>query len=194
MSKDQRYSSQTELIQAEMSQDEHLSQVSTKHQKEGALALFLRRPIGVMMSLALVCLLGIIAYFRIPLQLLPDGLSPPFMWVAIPTLAASPEENELLIAKPVEDALSTLAEIDELKTFVRTNNVGFAVNLHAHSEPNFELFKNPISLETSITSVTSVGAQFAFIWRHDPNDDPLYVFSVTYPKMPRTLLKLLKSE
>ena len=147
----------------------------------GLFAFFLRRPIGVMMSLALIGLLGVIAYIRMPLQLLPDGLSPPFMWVAIPTLAASPEENELLVAKPVEDALSTLAEIDELKTFIRTNNVGFAVNLHAKSDPNLSYLRIRSRLRRQLPQLPN-GSQFAFIWRHDPNDDPLYVFSVTYPK------------
>ena len=156
------------------------SQSDHEQKLEGGLAIFLRRPIGVMMSLALVCLLGSIAYFRIPLQLLPDGLSPPFMWVAIPTLAASPEENELLIAKPIEDALSTLAEIDEIKTYIRTNNVGFAVDLHAYSDPDLSYLRVRSRLRRQLPQLPE-GAQFAFIWRHDPNDDPLYVFSVTYP-------------
>lgn len=191
MSKAQRELDQIKSIQAESGQSKYLSMGSTTKHKEGFLALFLRRPIGVMMSLALVCLLGLIAYFRIPLQLLPDGLSPPFMWVAIPTLAASPEENELLIAKPVEDALSTLAEIDELKTFVRTNNVGFAVSLHAHSEPNLSYLRIRSRLRRQLPQLP-VGAQFAFIWRHDPNDDPLYVFSVTYPKSAQNPAQIIK--
>ena len=96
------------------------------HQR-GLLALCMKRPIGVSMSLLLMVVLGVIAYRGLRLQLLPDDLSPPFMFVSIPTLAASPEENELTIAKPVEDALSTLAEVDELKSFIRTSHVGFAI-------------------------------------------------------------------
>ncbi len=144
------------------------------------LSHLLRRPIGVMMSLTLVVLVGLIAYARMPLQLLPEGFSPPFMWVAVPTLAASPEENELLVAKPLEDALSTLGEIDRLRTFIRTNNVGFAINLHAKSDPDLSYLRIRSRLRRHLPSLPE-GSQFARIWRHDPNDDPLYILSVTFP-------------
>jgi hydrophobic/amphiphilic exporter-1 (mainly G- bacteria), HAE1 family len=148
--------------------------------QSGLLSIILMRPIGVMMSLALVILLGMIAYFKMPLQLLPDGLSPPFMWVSIPTLSASPEENEQLVAKPIEDALSTLAEIDRLRTFIRTNSVGFAINLHPKSDHNLSYLRIRSRLRRYLPQLPE-GAQFAMIWRHDPNDDPLYAFSITYP-------------
>ena len=152
----------------------------TRSSQSGVLSAILTRPIGVMMSLVLMMVIGSIAYIRLPLQLLPDGLNPPFMWLAIPTLSASPEENEQQVAKPIEDALSTLAEIDRLRSFIRTNNVGFAIHLHPQSDQNLSYLRIRSRLRRHLPRLPE-GAQFAMIWRHDPNDDPLYAFSVTYP-------------
>ena len=149
--------------------------------ERGVIALALRRPIGVIMSLVLTSVLGLIAYYRLPLQLLPDGFTPPFMWVRVPTLAASPEESEKLVAKPLEDALSTLAEIERLRTFVRTTNVGFAINLRPESDPDLSYTRIRARLRRTLPQLPE-GAQRSIIWRHDPNDDPLFVFSVTYPR------------
>ena len=133
------------------------------------------------MTLSLALLIGLVAYQRMPLQLLPDGFSPPFIWVAIPTLAASPEENELLVAKPIEDALSTLSEIDRLRTFIRTNNVGFAIDLHPKSDPDLSYLRIRSRLRRTMPLLPE-GSRYPKIWRHDPNDDPLYVLSVIFPK------------
>lgn len=152
-----------------------------EHLNRGWLAALLSRPIGVMMSLILISGLGVVAYHKLPLQLLPDGFSPPFMWVAIPTLAASPEESEQVIAKPLEDSLATLAEIETLRTFIRTNNVGFAVQLRPQSDPDVSYTRIRARLRRTLPQLPE-GAQRAMIWRHDPNAEPLYVFSVTYPE------------
>ena len=147
-------------------------------ERRGLLDVFLGRPIGMIMSLILACGLGVIAYQKLPLRLLPDGFTPPFMWVQIPTLAASPEESEQLIAKPLEDGLATLAEIERLRTFIRTNSVGFAVELRPQSDPDVSYTRIRARLRRELPKLPE-GAQYAFIWRHDPNEEPLS------PRLPR---------
>ena len=154
--------------------------MSVSPHERGVIALALSRPIGVVMSLILATVLGVIAYHRLPLQLLPDGFTPPFMWIQIPTLAASPEESQEFVAKPLEDALATLAEIERLTTHIRTNNVGFGVHIRANSDLDLSYTRIRARLRRHLPSLPE-GAQRAIIWRHDPNEDPLYVFSVTYP-------------
>ena len=172
-----------------MSQEE---QKSTS-EAQGLLGHLLDRPIGVLMSLTLLLVIGGIAYLKMPLQLLPDGLSPPFMWVAIPTFAASPEENELVVAEPIEDALSTLAEIDRLRTFIRTNNVGFAIDLHPKSDPDLSYLRVRARLRRHLPTLPE-GSQFAMIWRHDPNEDPLYVFAITFPPRHDSPAQVIKDQ
>ena len=132
------------------------------------------------MSLILAVVVGLIAHQNLPMQLLPDGFSPPFMFVSIPTLAASPEENELTIAKPIEDALSTLTEVEQVKTFIRTTNVGFAIDLRGDADADLAYLRIRSRLRREQPSLPASALQ-PFIWRHDPNDDPLFIFSVDLP-------------
>ena len=140
----------------------------------------LNRPIGVGISLFAALVLGVISYINIPLQLLPKGMNFPFLWVSVPTLSASPEENEVVIAHPIEDALSTLPSIKKVMTFIRGNSVAFGLRLHPSSDANLTYQHIRARLRTELPKLPE-GAQFAYIWRHDPNDDPVYVMGVQFP-------------
>ena len=47
-------------------------------------ALAVRHPVTVLMTFLATLVLGALAYARIPLQMMPSGFSPPFMWVWVP--------------------------------------------------------------------------------------------------------------
>lgn len=151
----------------------------------------LQRPIGVGVTLFSVIVFGVIAYLHIPLQLIPNGFNLPFMWVSIPTLAASPDENEQLIAKPIEDALATLPSIKKLRSFIRTSNVGFGLSLHPQSDPTLTYQRLRTRLRTHLPKLPE-GSQFAFIWRHDPNDQPIYVVGIQFPKNTKDAAKIIE--
>jgi len=142
-------------------------------------ALF-KRPVGVGMSLIATLMLGLIAYRQIPLQLIPDGLDPPFLFVYVPTLAASSGENELAVAEPIEEALSTLSCIENMRGFVRGSSVGFALNLRKSEDTNIA-YQRIRERMRAVTPKLPLGSRFAFIWRHDPNDQPVYVVGVEPP-------------
>lgn len=143
--------------------------------------LLFQRPIGVGMSLVATLLLGIVAYLNIPLQLIPDGLDPPFLFVYVPTLTATSGENELAVAEPIEDALSTLTSVDQLRCFIRSNSVGFAVSLRKKVDSQVAYQRIRERLRSTLPHLP-IGSRFAFIWRHDPNDQPVYVVGVEPPE------------
>jgi HAE1 family hydrophobic/amphiphilic exporter-1 len=147
----------------------------------GALAALIRRPVGVGVSLLAAALLGVIAYLNLPQQLIPSGFDPLFLWVHVPTLAATSGENERLVAEPVEDALSTLPSVSRLSTFVRSDSVGFALELHPTADPqlSYQRVRERLKL---ITPRLPEGSRFAYIWRHDPNDEPVLVVGVELPE------------
>ncbi len=144
------------------------------------LKLLIQRPIGILITLVAMIALGLIAYFTIPLQLLPSGFNTPFIWVSIPTLTSAPEENELTIAQPMEDALSTLPDLKELESYIRSDNVNFHVNLYPESDVDLAYQRLRARLKKEIPKLPD-GAQFAYLWRHDPNDDPVLVLGLSYP-------------
>src|SRR5690606_39497274 len=54
--------------------------------------------------------IGLIAAFRLPLEMFPD-VNVPFILVDIPYPGSTPEEAERTITRPAEEALSTLSGI-----------------------------------------------------------------------------------
>jgi HAE1 family hydrophobic/amphiphilic exporter-1 len=74
----------------------------------------MRRPVTAAMAFLLVIVLGVVAYRRIPLMLMPQGLSDPEMEVEVPYPNASPEEVFQHVTKPVEDAVRQLSGVDSV--------------------------------------------------------------------------------
>ncbi len=63
------------------------------HLKEAILPKFsLNRPVTVLMILIAILVIGLMAYFRIPIDLFPSGFNPPFLSVYVPYIDANPKE------------------------------------------------------------------------------------------------------
>lgn len=71
----------------------------------------MRRPVSALMLFILVCVLGVVAYQRIPVLLMPQGISDPSMSIRVPYPGSSPEEVLEKVTKPIEDAARTLANV-----------------------------------------------------------------------------------
>ncbi len=77
--------------------------------------LSLKRPVTVIMLFVSMTVIGLIAAFRLPLEELPD-ISFPFMLVNLPYPGSTPTEIERTVTRPVEEALSTMTDIKELRS------------------------------------------------------------------------------
>jgi hydrophobic/amphiphilic exporter-1 (mainly G- bacteria), HAE1 family len=86
----------------------------------------LRRPVTTLMTMAAVALLGVVGARLLPLEQFPD-ITFPFMGVQIPYPGSTPEETEELVTRPVEDALATLAGIEEIRSTSNENEATFEI-------------------------------------------------------------------
>ena len=77
--------------------------------------LALSRPISVFMLSITFVLLGLISWYRIPLQFLPE-IDEPFIGCQIPYPGASPEQVEQQIAIPVEGEFRTISGLRRIRT------------------------------------------------------------------------------
>ncbi len=77
--------------------------------------LSLRRPVTAVMFYVSLVVIGIIAAFRLPLEILPE-INPPFVVVQLPYPGSTPEEVERTITRPAEEALATLSGIKEMQS------------------------------------------------------------------------------
>ena len=146
----------------------------------GLPGLAARRPVSVLMTLAALLVVGAVANEKLPVQLLPSGFSPPFMWVSIGTLPAAPADNEREVAEPVEDALATLPGLESLRSYIRSTEVDFRVVLESKTDSDVAYAQVRDRLDRVLPTLPD-GVRQAFIWRHDPNNDPVFILGVTYP-------------
>ncbi len=77
--------------------------------------LAIKRPTLVVVVFAALALLGIYSYTQLNYELLPK-ISPPIITISTIYPGASPNEVETSVTKPIEDAVSTLDQIDNINS------------------------------------------------------------------------------
>ena len=69
--------------------------------------LSLKRPVTAVMFFVSMTVIGLLAAFRLPLEYMPD-IQVPFLFIDVPYPGSTPAEIERTIARPIEEAMSTL--------------------------------------------------------------------------------------
>ncbi|RPI27942.1 MAG: efflux RND transporter permease subunit [Acidobacteria bacterium] len=81
----------------------------------------IRYPVTICMILVSFLVLGGVSTFKIPLVMLPD-VDAPFVMVRIPYFNSTPDQIEEEITKPLEEALSTIPNIQRLTSYSNPND------------------------------------------------------------------------
>ena len=84
-----------------------------------------KKPLTVFVAVIAILVLGVVAYFRMTPDLLPN-MDFPYVLIMTTYPGASPEKVEQEITKPMEQAMSTLDHIQEV-TSVSSENVGMVI-------------------------------------------------------------------
>jgi multidrug efflux pump subunit AcrB len=95
------------------------------------------RPITLLVLFVALLVIGVISYVRIPLQLMPDGLTEPGVWVEIFHPGASALENEEKVARPMEEQLRTLTGVKNINSNSGENSVGIWVSFDVSTNMDF---------------------------------------------------------
>jgi hydrophobic/amphiphilic exporter-1 (mainly G- bacteria), HAE1 family len=85
-------------------------------------ATSIRRPVTVLMVTLIAILLGFISFIRLPIDLMPEIVYPTIS-VRAEYPGVAPEEMENLVARPLEEALSSAPGVQEISS---TSSEGFA--------------------------------------------------------------------
>lgn len=144
-------------------------------------ALALARPVTMLMLFVAMVVLGAIAYLEIPRQLLPSGFTPPFLYVHVPTRSAPPRDIEATIAAPIEESFSTVGDIFQMQTFVRSTNAGFLIQFSEDADMDVAYASIRDRLERTTPDLPEEVGRY-FIWKYNPNNDPVYWVGATLPE------------
>ncbi len=82
----------------------------------------IRYPVTICMVLISFLVLGLISTVKIPLLMLPE-VNAPFIGVRVPYYNATPDQIEETITKPLEEALSTIPNIQRMASYSNPNDV-----------------------------------------------------------------------
>ncbi|MCK4835116.1 MAG: efflux RND transporter permease subunit, partial [Candidatus Aminicenantes bacterium] len=139
----------------------------------------IKRPVTVTMILTAILVVGFISYSRIKLDLIPSGLSAPFLGVWIPYGDANPKEIEEQIVKPVEAEVKTIKNLK--RVFSNSSNRGCWFWLEFSQGTDMDLAYTQVSdrLERARPFLPDEIEHF-FIRRFRSNDDPVIYMGISY--------------
>ena len=95
----------------------------------------IQRPIGISMIFMLIAVLGLFSYSHIGVELLPDVESP-YISCIVEYPGASTESVEQQLTKPIEDAISTLEGVKEIRSVSMTGRCEVFIELAPGLNPN----------------------------------------------------------
>ena len=95
----------------------------------------IQRPVGISMIFMLITVLGLFSYSHIGVELLPDVESP-YISCIVEYPGASTESVEQQLTKPIEDTISTLEGVKEIRSVSMTGRCEVFIELSRDQDPN----------------------------------------------------------
>ncbi len=135
------------------------------------------RPVSILMLFIATLVVGAMTYRRVPLQLLPQGLSGGEVGVYIPVPDGTPQENMELIAKPAEDLLRTLPGLRS----VVTNSGARRVKIQLEFDPRYEISWLVADIRDRMERAKPSwpeGVERYHLWRQNEAEIPTYITSL----------------
>lgn len=93
----------------------------------------IQRPIGICMIYILICVLGLISFFRIGVELLPD-VDSKYISIIVNYPGASTESVEQQVTKPIEDELSSISHFKQVRSATRPGRSEIFVELDSQAD------------------------------------------------------------
>ena len=88
------------------------------------------RPVTVSMLFLALCVLGMIAWARIPLELFPSSFSGSSLWVWVPFPDSQPRESEEKVLLPIEERISDIEGLKNIDAQARAGSVRLQLDFH----------------------------------------------------------------
>jgi len=103
-----------------------------------------RRPYTVLVAVIMVLILGAISFINLQTDLLPS-IDLPYILIATSYPGASPEEVELVVTKPIEQAVATVSNIKNVSSISRENSSMVILE-----------FNNDVNLDSATIEINSM--------------------------------------
>ncbi|HCH64211.1 MAG TPA: hypothetical protein DFR83_15515 [Deltaproteobacteria bacterium] len=142
--------------------------------------LSVRRPVTILMVFLALMVLGVIAWSRIPLEMLPSTFSLNRLWVFVPYGDSSPRETEAQIVLPLEEHISTAPGLKEMNSRARADNAMVALKFHRSLSMDEAYNALVDRLERAMSDLPDEVERY-WIWKFDPNSEPILWAGIGLP-------------
>jgi len=143
--------------------------------------LSVHRPVTMVMSLIAIIVVGVVAYYQIPIELLPSGFSPPYLGVWVPYRDANPREVEEQIARPVEEQVRTIPGVKRVESYSGSN--GCWIWMEFASGTNMDVAYDQLRdrMERARAELPDDVDRY-FLRKFGRNDAPIIFLAISFPQ------------
>ncbi|NLY75580.1 MAG: efflux RND transporter permease subunit, partial [Firmicutes bacterium] len=142
--------------------------------------LCIRRPLGVLMLVLFVSILGFISLSKLKLDLYPN-IQFPIIMVFTNYEGAGPEEIENLITKPLESAISAVPNVKKVRSTSSTGSSMVMAECNFGADMDFTNLKMRERIDM-IKSVLPDDADEPMLFKFDPSMMPIAFYGIASPK------------
>ncbi|MDD5440127.1 MAG: efflux RND transporter permease subunit, partial [Candidatus Omnitrophica bacterium] len=150
----------------------------------------IRRPVTTMMLMMFVVLFGVISILGLPQELFPPITYPQLTVVTVYGNAA-PEEIETLIAKPIEEAVGTVAGIKRIRSLSREGLCLVIAEFGWNEDMDFASLKLREKIDLIKERLPRESSE-PLVMKHNPFERPVLTLSVTGKRSPLALRELTR--
>ncbi|MCE9582964.1 MAG: efflux RND transporter permease subunit [Planctomycetes bacterium] len=133
----------------------------------------------VMVTLALFAV-GTLAYLRLPVQLLPSGFTPPFLFVRVPVRDGTPREVERFVTRPTEEALATVKNIESMNSRSGANEARVWLAFRNGTDMDAAYAEVRDRMDRAMGEFPADVDKYS-VYKFNPNSEPVMEIAVTVP-------------
>ena len=160
--------------------------MSLASEQRGLYATLVHRPVAVGVLFLTLILLGAIAYARIPLQMMPDGVSGSRLTVMVSHPGSSASENEEKVARVIEEQFRTLPDLKDISSRSGEGSVNISVSFNGSSDMGLAKAELRDRIERARPNLPATVDRI-FVWAHGDGDLPVmflgFLISERTPEM-----------
>jgi HAE1 family hydrophobic/amphiphilic exporter-1 len=142
--------------------------------------LSVHRRVTVLVLFIAQLVLGAIALWRLPLQMMPDGFEPRSLWVRVAFPNATPSETDELVVRPIAEQLATLPGLKSVRSRAGQDSASFSLEFHP-SVAMSEAYNDVVDRMERARIDLPEEADRYWVFKYSPTDEPILFAGVTFP-------------
>lgn len=143
-------------------------------------AIAFDRPVTVLMGFLALLVIGVIAYTRIPVQMMPSGFESKFLFIWAPYPGGSPIETDERVLRPIEEQISTVPGIKRMRSTAATNAAQLALSFWGSVDMKSTYNAVMDRMERAMPELPDQVERY-WIFRFNPDDTPVIWAGASLP-------------